>query len=98
MFFVYGGQLLHSFNQAEPATVNNKQNNSANVSLLSVIKTRSNNCFCFYSKYLNTYSNCCKICMQKNCEIQNRSSNLKKLAENFKLVNIWSQIMATIIC
>lgn len=57
MFFVYGGQLLHSFNQAEPATVNNKQNNSAKVSLLSVIKTRSNNCFCFYSKYLNTYSN-----------------------------------------
>lgn len=53
-YFVYSGQLLNPYYQAEPATVYNQ-----------TIKTRQNNHFCFYSKYLHTYFNCCKICMQK---------------------------------
>lgn len=43
LFFLYGGQLLQPYYEAEPSTGNDKQNNSAEVSLLSVIKTGGNN-------------------------------------------------------
>lgn len=40
-FPVYGGQNLHPYYQAEPATVNNKQDNLAVASLSSfIIKKR----------------------------------------------------------